>query len=547
MDPALPSRPFTCRSIVSTKACSGIGSPAGFNGWTLAALALLWTGSASFAELVPPANTLSELQEQLRHSIEHSRDTSAIWGVEIVSALNGRILFETNATQRFIPASNTKLFTAALALDQLGPNHHVATSLAVTAPPGSGGIVDGDLVVRGGGDPSYAPSWHRDRWDPAFGPLVELVARAGIREIRGNVVVDDGRFRGPMHGRGWDEEDAHFAYGAPVSALTVGDNVLEASLVPGPHPGDPALVRWLPLDEFTTPLARATLGFERVNLVSTVTTNQPLRVEVQWRKSGQAVSLRGNLPLGRKPYILELPIPNPAEAFGAYLVEALARSQVSVSGGIHAMGSPEIRTPTNRVELGSVPSPPLAEWIRPTLKNSQNLYAQLLLQTLGAEEEARRRTNGTMTVPEATTADSGLRLLPALLDKIGSTTNNASFEEGSGLSRQNWVTPRAIVQLLSWVPRQSYASVWMDSLAVGGVDGTLRNRLSHPTVRGRVRAKTGSLTGVAALSGYVTNRLGQGTVFSIMVNHWTRESAAECRAEIDQLVEQLAEFQGALE
>ncbi len=542
MDPAIPYS-----LIPALEGRYGVGSIGRLNCWTCAALAILTAGTTTLAEAVPRATTLAGLQEQLRHSIEHSRDTSAIWGVEIVSALNGRILFETNATRRFVPASNTKLFTAALALESLGSAHQVATSLSVTAPPDANGIVEGDLVVRGGGDPSFAPSWHGDKWEPAFDPLVELVTRAGIREIHGNVVVDAGRFRGPIHGRGWDEEDAHFAYGAAVSALTVGDNVLEASLTPGPHPGDLASVRWMPVDDFKAPLARTTLGFDSVNLVSTVATNQPLRVDVQWRKSGHAVSLKGALPVGRRPYILELPISNPAEAFGAYLVEALARRNVTISGSIRSMGSPETRVPTNRVELGSVPSPPLAEWIRPTLKNSQNLYAQLLLQTVGAEVETQQPSAGPPSVPEATTADSGLRLLPALLDKIGASTNAASLEEGSGLSRQNWVTPHAIVQLLSWVPRQSYGSVWMDSMAVGGVDGTLRNRLLHPAVRGRVRAKTGSLTGVAALSGYVTNRLGQGTVFSIVVNHWTRESAAECRAEIDQLVEQVAEFQGPLE
>ncbi len=514
-----------------------------FQRFPISTLALVLVGATAWAGAIPKAGTLAELQEGLRHSIQHSRDTSAIWGVEIVSALNGRLLFETNAAQRFIPASNTKLFTAALALDRLGTGHQVTTSVTITDPPDGHGVVEGDLVVRGGGDPSFSGSWHGDKWESAFDPLVVLVTRAGIRKIRGNVVVDDGRFRGPAHGRGWDEDDTHFAYGAAVSALTVGDNVLEASLTPGLHPGDPTTLRWTPVDDFQVPLARTTLGFDSVNLVATAPTNQPLRVEVQWRKSGRAVALKGSLPVGRKPYTLELPIPNPAEAFGAYLVEALARKNVMVDGGIRRMASPDLQIRTNRILLGSVASPPLADWIRPTLKNSQNLYAQLLLQTVGAEEEARP----TWTDGQTTTADSGLRLLPLLLDKIGATTNTASLEEGSGLSRQNWVTPHAIVQLLSWTARQPYAATWMDSLAIGGVDGTLRNRLVHPNVRGRVRAKTGSLTGVAALAGYVTNRSGQGAVFSIVVNHWMHESAAECRSEIDQLVEQVADFQGPLD
>ena len=485
------------------------------------------------------ASSLSDWQSELSLALGESKDTNAVWGVEVVRATDGKLLFETNSTQRFVPASNTKLFVAALALDHLGTNYQVSTSLEVTHSVGPDGTVEGDLIVTGRGDPSFSPTWHSGKWLEAFAPLVELVQKAGIRHIQGDLIVDDHAFHGPLYGKGWDEEDSHFAYGAPVGALTAGDNLLEARLTPGLKPGDPATVRWIPIDEFTVSSAHDAIGFAFSNLVTTSQTNQTARVDVGWGKTDPTIELRGRIPVGGHVYNLELPISSPAVAFGGYLMEALARNQVSISGMIRPLGDPPAIKTTNRLFLGSVLSPPLGKWVRPTFKDSQNMYAQMLLLTVGESVELRGFLESTAHKTDAT-ADLALRRLNPLLVKIGIGTNDVGLEEGSGLSRGNWATPHAINQLLGWTVHQPFADCWIDSLAVGGVDGTLRRRLTNPLVRGKVRAKTGSLTGVSALSGYVTNKAGEGLIFSILVNHWSLDSSAECRAEIDHLVELMA-------
>lgn len=485
------------------------------------------------------ASPFSDWQSELKRAIEQSKDTNAVWGVEVVRATDGKLLFETNSTQRFIPASNTKLFTTVLALDQLGTNYQVSTSLELTHPVGPDGTVEGDLIVTGRGDPSYSPTWHGGKWLAAFTPFVELVQKAGVRRLLGDVIVDNLHFHGSLYGKGWDEEDIHFAYGAPASALAAGDNLLEAWLTPGARPGDPASVRWIPIDEFTVTSSRDAIGFACRNLVITGQTNQPDRVDVRWGKSERAIELRGRIPIGGHAFNLELPISWPAEAFGGYLVEALSRKQIFVSGKIRPWGHPDEQRSTNRLLLGSVLSPPIGQWVRPTLKESQNMYAQLLLLTVGESVELAEFRESKAHPTEAT-AVLGLRRLNPLLEKIGIRTNDVWLEEGSGLSRGNWATPHAINQLLGWTAHQPYADSWIDSLPVGGVDGTLRRRLTHPLVRGKVRGKTGSLSGVSALSGYLTNRAGEGLVFSILVNQWSLDSAAECRAEMDHLVELMA-------
>lgn len=482
------------------------------------------------------ASPLSDWPSELKRAIEQSKDTNAVWGVEVVRASDGKLLFETNSAQRFIPASNTKLFTAALALDQLGTNYQVTTSLEFTHSVGPDGTVEGDLIVAGHGDPSFSPTWHDGKWWEAFAPLVELVQKAGVRRIQGDLIVDGHSFHGPLYGRGWEEEDTHFAYGAPATALTASDNILEARLTPGFKQGDPATVRWTPIDEFTVPAARDAIGFACSNLVVTGPTNQPARVDVRWGKSGRAIELRGRIPLGGRSYTLELPISWPEEAFGGYLVEALARKQIIVSGKIRPSDNSVVESSTNRLPLGAVLSPPIGQWVRHTLKDSQNMYAQMLLLTMGARVEQRGILESTAQTNEAT-ADLGLRRIHPLLVKVGIGTNDVGLEEGSGLSRGNWATPHAINQLLGWTAHQPFADFWIDSLPLGGVDGTLRRRLNNPLVRGKVRAKTGSLTGVSALSGYLTNKAGEALIFSILVNHWSVDSAAVCRAEMDHLVE----------
>lgn len=458
-------------------------------------------------------------------------------------------MFETNSSHSFIPASNAKLLTTALALDQLGSMFQVTTRLETTALPDTNGIVAGNLVVVGGGDPSFATTWHPGNWEAAFTPLTDQIAHAGIRQVDGDLVVDDSRFRGPLVGKGWDPDDLHYSYGARASALTVQDNLAEFQLRPGQKANDPASIHWEPVDGFTQAAARSAIAFNFSNAVTTGPTNGTTQVWIDWRPDGHGVSFRGSLPRGGTGYIADLPLPAPAAAFGGYLLESIARHGIRVSGKVRTAGSGDPTgkpLPAERFPLGEIHSPPLNQWMAPTLKNSQNLYAQLMLLDLGAwvEDQEAFATNGPIRLE--TTAESALSRLNGFLKRAGISPDDVRLEEGSGLSRQDSATPRSLVQLLLWMRDQTNSPVWREALPIGGVDGTLRNRFLRPPTRGQVRAKTGSLTGVSTLSGYLTLTSGEDIVFSILVNRWTTAGAAQCRLEIDRLVETVAAFNGPL-
>ena len=224
----------------------------------------------------------------------------------------------------------------------------------------------------------------------------------------------------------------------------------------------------------------------------------------------------GTVPLGAGPATLGASVPTPALWFGTLFQDALRRAGVAVSGPIRVIHDGDRGDSTVWREVASVPSPPVGELVREMMKPSQNLYAQLLLLSVGAAASEAR------TEPDSgsgmTTEAAGLAELPALLRMAGIDARDVALEEGSGLSRKNLVTPRSLVQLLTYMMRHPAAAPWRAAMPIGGVDGTLRSRFGQPGLKGNVRAKTGTLRHVQSLSGYLTNSVGEPLVFSILVN-----------------------------
>ena len=458
--------------------------------------------------------------------------TGALWGVQVVSLRTGRVWFETNAGARMIPASNTKLFTAALALDRLGPEHRLMTTLQVTAPPDADGRLAGPLRIVGGGDPSWSARWHGGSWTRAWAPLVRAVRQAGIRQVDGGLICDDSRFQGPPFGSGWDWDDLAGSYGAPVSALSAGDNTVTLTATPGSARGAPVHLR----------LAPAGSGLVVENRVITGAERSPVRIQLYRLPGDSRLAVTGSVPPGKTLVIGEASVPTPALWFGTLFREALERDGIRVAGPSRHGATPDPVPGTSAdagwQPVGSVPSPPVKALVREMMKTSQNLHAQLLLLAVGADERSHRATAaGNLT----TTEEAGLTALPALLQAVGIPKGEVYLEEGSGLSRKNLATPRSLVRLLANMQRHSAASAWMASLPVGGVDGTLQSRFSRPGLKGNVRAKTGALRHVQALSGYLTNSIGEPLIFSIVVNNRLAvEGHPGARETVDALVESLA-------
>jgi len=488
---------------------------------------------------VPPPSRVSELRERLEAHVAAERFRHAQWGVHIVALESGRVLFSHNADKLMIPASNTKLYTGALALDRLGPGHRIRTSFYATGRPSARGTLAGDLIVYGRGDPSLAARYHGGDVDRALQPLVEAVRAAGVRRVRGDLVADDSYFTDPPLGSGWNWDDLQYYYGAEVSALTVNDNALNVIVQPGLVAGRHAAVSLLPPAPFMV----------ISNLCLTGPPGSSPAVDL-WRPLNRNVLVvTGQLPAGATGHTDSVTVHQPALWFGHLLRESFRRHGIRVDGRVRAAGE-AVRGrrsgPSGPLqELCAVESPPLSELLGRMLKPSQNLHAQLLLLQVGAMERRAPFEAGKPGAALDAAAPAGLKAMDAFLGRVGIEPGTVLLEEGSGLSRRNLVTPKATVRLLESMDRHPHGAVYRAALPVAGVDGTLRLRLRQTPAEGNAQAKTGTLRYVVALSGYVTSAAGERLAFSLMLNQYrSGDPARSARADLDAIVALLSGFTG---
>ncbi len=466
--------------------------------------------------------TVAELQERLAGLFAQPRFAAALWGVKIVSLDTGKTLFEHDAGKLLSPASNVKLYTVALALDQLGPDYRIRTSLFAKARPGPDGTLTGDLIVYGRGDPTIDA--HRFGGDPlkALGPLVAALANAGVKRISGALVGDTSFFRGPEFGSGWVWEDQEHDYGAEISALAIDNNTVQAVVRPGERAGAPCRLTLAPANGYLTVS----------NRTETVPKGQRRTVSFYRLPSENVVYVFGQVPLEDPGFTEELTLHNPAGLFLALFRDALAHHGITVSGPLRTTTWLDRQVDpldaSRMVELGAVESPPLRDLARQILKPSQNLYAELLLAHLG---ETRRSAD----TPRGRASEKlGVRQLDPFLARAGVKKGEFFFDEGSGLSRENLATPDATVALLRFMSRHPCGEIFLNALPVAGVDGTLKARMKNSPAAGNLRAKTGSLRWAHSLSGYVTTAAGERLAFCLMLNRYhSTETGHSAGAELD--------------
>ena len=484
----------------------------------------------------PPAATLAELRDQIARHVSRSNFDAALFGVKVISVDTGKTLYETKAGKLFSPASNTKLYTVALALDRLGADYRIKTSLLADAPPAPDGTLAGDLILYGRGDPSINARLHGGDVNAALEPLVAALTNAGVRRITGDLVGDTSFLRGAEFGSGWCWDDQEESYGAEISALTINDNTFPVSLQPGAGQGAPCSLEVPPIMSFMSWSNRV------------VTAEKDARRAVGlFRQPGQnVVYLTGWMPAQGAALMAEIPFHNPAQLFVLLFKEALARHGIVVAGSVRTVGWMDRATGPldihKLVELGAAESLPMRDLAREVLKPSQNLYADLLLAQVG---EKRRATEP----PSARTSEAlGIRELDQFLGRVGIPRGEVFFEEGSGLSRNNLATPAATVALLRFMNRHEAGAAYEQALPVAGVDGTLRNRMRNTPAAGQVRAKTGTLRWANSLSGYVTSAAGERLAFSLMLNRYAAGSQGpSAGAELDAIAVMLASFRGRSE
>lgn len=500
-------------------------------------LAFTWSAlaqnpaSTSAATRTNAPRSLPELRERLQEVIDQPRYATALWGAKVISLDTGRTLFEHNAGKLFSPASNCKLYTVALGLHRLGSDYRIKTSLYSKFTPDASGVLSGDLIVLGRGDPTIKAASATGDVASALQPLAAAVTNAGIKSIQGRLVADESYFRGPEFGSGWSWDDQHYYYGAELSALTVHDNLLLMTVKPGAEIGDPCQITFNPPMPFLRAYNRTTTG----------DTNASRTISFHRQPSRNVIYVSGTLPLDGKAFTDDVPVHDPSRMFVELFAEALERNGVRVQGNRTTMDwlDREASSLNTRelVELGSVESPPLSEIAAKIQKPSQNLYTDLLLAHVG------ERFRNSKTPASKSSEELGVAEMTRFLSEVGIPRSQFFIEEGSGLSRDNLVTPSATIALLQFMSKHTAFEAYKAALPIAGVDGTLRNRMKETAAAGNVRAKTGSLRWASSLSGYVTTAAGEHLAFSFMVNRYhPAEPAPSSRTDLDALTVLLADL-----
>ena len=455
------------------------------------------------------SSTLASPATQIDAFITQPRFAHADWGIDVVDLDSGATLYAHGAQKLFVPASNTKLYTAALALDALGSDARIATTLYATAAPDANGTLDGDLILYGRGDPSLGDAEASPDWAER---MAAALATRGVRRMHGDLIADTTYFAGPEFGSGWEAGDLQTWYGAPVSALNAQGNRVRVRVA-----RDSARCCTVAVDP-------ANAGMRVVDLTGDVASSDSDTLGLYRPPGSDALYASGSLAAGVAEKHYALSAPDPALFAGTLLRDALTRQGIALDGRVRALHWPQ-RDPAmsqpGLQNIASIESPPLTDLIRHMLKHSDNLYAQALLLQVGARTAQRGACADRAEAP-TTSEGWGLCALRALLARANIDPQLAAFVEGAGLSRQDLVAPAATVHLLAWSARQPWAGVLRDALPVAGVDGTLRHRLRDSVAADNLQAKTGTLSHAYALSGYVTDAAGAHLAFSLMLDHYQR-------------------------
>jgi D-alanyl-D-alanine carboxypeptidase/D-alanyl-D-alanine-endopeptidase (penicillin-binding protein 4) len=505
------------------------------------------TPDASAArQIVNAPKTVEELRARIQEVLRNPELDPAQMAVKVASLDTNRTLFEVNTGKLLHPASNMKIYTWAAALDRLSPDFRFKTSAYAAAPPDASGTIHGDLIIYGRGDPTFAASLNGGDYTKAIDDFAARILAANVKRIEGNIVGDESYFTGPRIGYGWEWEDLQWEDGAEISALTVNDNALDLFVNPGAAVGAPAIVTTGPVTPFVTIVNRVTTGQSGTKRDLTVI--RPLGTNT--------IEVSGSVPVGLQApnngRVGSVAITNPALLFVYLLRSSLAAKGVIITGqsqtiDARARAFPQVGDapiihiipPINSlVEITNVQSQPLSVIAAETLKPSQNLYTELVLRALGKFVSPNGST------PEHTTADDGIEAVKTFLRAAGIEPRNQVVQrDGSGLTRHDYITASATLQLLTYMNTHRYAAAFRDALPIAGVDGTLRTRLRGTPAAGNLRAKTGTINGVASLSGYVTSAAGEHLVFSIILNNYPEEATAR-RTYIDNIAVLLASFAG---
>lgn len=486
-------------------------------GWALSATLAATPGAGQTdpaRSIAAPAVQAADSLPAWLHRVADGDLERAHWGVAVYDLDARRWVTLHNADRWFVPASNQKLVVSAVALERLGPGFTYRTSVYAGGPI-EDGVLRGDLVLYGRGDPNLSGR-HAPGMLSIFEALADSLAARGVNRVTGDLVADESHWDDESTRGDWSIYDVLWWYAAPVGALGFNDNSIDFRIRPGPEVGAPPIVEGEPRSSFYTLENRAVTGPR----------GSPTTFDLTRVPGTNHVVAFGSLPLDGPTWTEYFAVTDPARYTGTVLREVLERRGIRIGGGVRTVSDPALSAVAagDTIPLASHTSPPLAKVVEAINSRSQNWHAEQLLKTLGRELAGRGSW------------EAGLEVERATLAALGIDTLDFELRDGSGLAATNLATPRGLVKVLARARSRSWGAVFEASLPVAAETGSLKRRYHGTSGAGRVRAKTGFIENVYALSGYLTTLRGRDLAFSVIVNGTGAGMDEEALDAIDRLV-----------
>ncbi len=435
-----------------------------------------------------------DLNKEISNIINQPDQRRATWGILVQTLNNRETLYQVNSEKYFIPASNIKVLTTAAALMKFGADYQISTPVYIT---GDAPNIN-SLTITGKSDPTITSENLKE--------LAQELADSGIQQID-KLVVRDNSLAGEVINGTWEVSDLSYVYAPPVNNLILNENNVTISLR-GERINQSATIKWS--DEIA--------GRQWTVNNKVVTTNNPddnsVRLVPNWRES--TIEITGMLGLNKDSRSWWLSIPNPQQYFLDSFRDILGEQNITVLSA-QIISDNEIESFRDDQIFTQLKSLSLGEIINSTNKNSNNLFAEVLLKQLRDDQ------------------GSEFENIKKFLNPLNVNPQTYHVKDGSGMSRQNLVTPSAVVATLQGIADTQYGEMFRESLTTAGVDGTLKNRFKDTSIEGKFQGKTGTLTGEVSLSGYLEVEDYTDLVLSIMINK-SSQSSAVSREAIDQIM-----------
>lgn len=448
-----------------------------------------------------PAETPDALTKRLER--ETPELAHAQWSVYAMYADNGEIVIDHNSHMSLASASGLKIVTTAAALLELGEDFRFETTLGYTGTVSRRGMLDGDLILTGGGDPVLGSDWLPEaiQMDSLKKLLVSSVKKAGIRSVRGNLIIDVSIFDDQVLPTDWPWIDIGNYYGAGVWGLNIYNNLYHLTFAPGKKAGDPAPVKKIQPE---------VPGLTFINHMKTGPEGSGDQGYIYCPPRGKTAYLRGTVPAGFEEFTIRGSIPNPPEWAADWIKEALMEHGIDIRGHVRVIYTPSDKSALN--ELLKIQSPPLRNIVSVTNKRSVNMFTEVLLKTI-----ALHRTQNSSTV-------TGTSEIKTMFETLGLDMSGFDIKDGSGLSRSNMVRTSHFAQILALMYKTPIANTYIHSFSRCGSDeepGWLRNFGKGTAVENNAHIKTGYIENVRSHTGYVLDRSGRMITFAMICNNYT--------------------------